>query len=142
MVSIFIINSFAIVSIVLFHSQILYSLSSNIPALKINKQLKVAISVLAIITAHVVEVWIFAIVYFLLITHTNLGTLTGNFNGSLMDCSYFSFTSYTSLGIGDIVPSGHIRFLVGLEVLTGLVMITWSASFFYLEMQKLWNKKR
>jgi energy-converting hydrogenase Eha subunit A len=141
MISIFIINSIVVVAIVLIHSQILYSLSLNIPELKINRQFKVSISVLAIITAHVVEVWIFAIVYFLLITYTNLGTLTGDFNGSLMDCSYFSFTSYTSLGIGDIVPSGHIRFLVGLEVLTGLVMITWSASFLYLEMKKLWNKK-
>ncbi len=142
MINIFIINSIVVVAIVLIHSQVLYSLSSFIPELKINKQLKVAISVLVIITTHVLEVWIFAVLYFILMKHTELGTLKGDFNGSLMDCSYFSFTSYTSLGIGDIVPLGHIRFLVGLEVLTGLVMITWSASFLYLEMQKLWNKKR
>jgi hypothetical protein len=67
--------------------------------------------------------------------------LKGEFNNSLMDCSYFSFTNYTSLGFGDIHPTGDIRFLAGLEALTGLVLIGWTSSFMFIEMQKLWKDK-
>ena len=54
---------------------------------------------------------------------------------------YWIFTTYSTLGFGDIEPTGHIRFLTGLESLTGLVLITWSASFLFLEMQKYWPKR-
>jgi hypothetical protein len=141
MISIFIINSIVVAIIVLLHARALYSLSSLTSTLKINKQFMVAISAFGIIVTHILEVWIFAVVYFFLIKSDNFGSLQGNFDGSLMSASYFSFTSYTSLGIGDIIPMGHIRFLVGLEALIGLVMITWSASFLYIEMQKLWSGK-
>ena len=70
-----------------------------------------------------------------------VGNLMGKMDSSLLDCSYFSFTNYTTLGFGDIEPTGYIRFLTGLESLTGLVMITWSASFVFLEMQKYWPKR-
>ena len=58
-----------------------------------------------------------------------------------MDCAYFSFTIYTTLGFGDIVPHGNMRYLTGLESLTGLVLITWSASFLYYEMQRHWDRR-
>ncbi len=45
------------------------------------------------------------------------------------------------LGFGDIQPHGAIRNFVGLESLTGLLLITWTASFLYFEMQRYWNKK-
>ena len=67
------------------------------------------------------------------------GWLSGNFNGTLTDAAYFSFTTYTTLGFGDIEPTGHLRFLAGIESLTGLVLITWTASFLYLEMRKDWD---
>ena len=56
-----------------------------------------------------------------------------------MDCVYFSFTTFTTLGFGDIHPLGPIRFLTGIEALTGLVLITWTASFLFLEMQRHWD---
>ncbi len=68
------------------------------------------------------------------------GTFEGNFDGSLLDCVYFSFTTFTTLGYGDIAALGDIRFLAGLESLTGLVLITWTASFFFLEMQRYWDR--
>ena len=56
-----------------------------------------------------------------------------------LDSVYFSAVCYTTLGLGDIVPSGAIRFLVGTEALTGFVLITWSASFTFVEMQRFWR---
>lgn len=69
------------------------------------------------------------------------GRLTGNFDGSLMDCVYFSFTTFNTLGFGDIQPIGEMRFLTGIQALTGLVLITWTASFLFVEMQKFWDSK-
>jgi hypothetical protein len=71
--------------------------------------------------------------------HFGWGTFAGNFEGYLTDFFYFSFTTYTTLGFGDIQPIGDVRYLTGIESLTGLVLITWSASFLYLEMQNYWN---
>ena len=69
------------------------------------------------------------------------GYFEGNFNGSLMDCVYFSFTTFTTLGFGDIEPIGDLRYLTGLEALVGLVLITWTASFLFIEMQRCWDSK-
>lgn len=45
---------------------------------------------------------------------------------------------YTTVGFGDLIPIGPIRLMAGVEALTGLVMITWSASYTFLEMQRDW----
>ncbi|MSQ99467.1 MAG: two pore domain potassium channel family protein, partial [Xanthomonadales bacterium] len=42
-------------------------------------------------------------------------------------------------GFGDIQPFGDMRHLAGVEALTGILLITWTASFLYLEMQRNWN---
>ena len=47
-----------------------------------------------------------------------------------------------SLGFGDISPYGSLRFMTALETLTGLLLIAWTASFIYLEMQATWDEKR
>ena len=52
---------------------------------------------------------------------------------------YFSFTNYTTVGYGDIEPFGNIRFLAGLEAITGLSLITWSASFMFMEITQFWK---
>ena len=50
--------------------------------------------------------------------------------------------SYTTVGFGDVTPVGPIRFMAATEALTGLVLITWSASFTYLEMERFWGRAR
>jgi len=34
-----------------------------------------------------------------------------------------------------------LRFLCGTEALVGFILITWSASFLYLEMQEYWRRR-
>lgn len=67
----------------------------------------------------------------------------GGFRGADMehplDYLYFSAVMYTSLGIGDIVPTGHLRFLASVEALNGLLLIAWSASFLFATMNRLWD---
>lgn len=137
----FVINTFVFVSTILIHYETLYQLAKRLPALHIIHRYRVLLAVMVVMVAHIVEIWIFAIAYYLMIQVDGFGTLMGNIDSSLLDCSYFSFTTYTTLGFGDIEPTGYVRFLTGLESLTGLVMITWSASFVFLEMQKYWPKR-
>ena len=136
-----IINTVIVTLTVLIHYETLYLLAKKLPSVEIVHRYRVLLAVLVIMAAHVIEIWLFALGYYLMIQHGDFGTLSGNIDLSLLDCSYFSFTTYTTLGYGDIEPSGHLRFLTGLESLTGLVMITWSASFVFIEMQKYWPKR-
>ena len=139
MVAVFIVNIFVIGLAVGIHYEFLRQITKLMPRLHFRHRLRIVLGVFLALTAHAVEVWIFAISYFLMNRSENWGQLTGNFDGSLLDCVYFSFTSYTTLGTGDIVPMGDLRFLTGLESLTGLVLITWTASFLYLEMTRYWE---
>jgi len=66
-----------------------------------------------------------------------VGELSGH--GILLDCAYLSFVTFTTLGYGEIVAQGYLRYLTGVEALTGFILITWSASFLFIEMQKYWT---
>jgi hypothetical protein len=85
--------------------------------------------------------WLFASGYFFLVGIEGLGRLTGLELAGLTDYVYYSAMVYTTVGFGDVVPNGAIRFMTGMEALTGLVMITWSASFTFLEMQRNWGSR-
>lgn len=39
--------------------------------------------------------------------------------------------TYTTLGLSEFSPTGHLKLLTGFEALLGFVMLTWSATFFY-----------
>jgi hypothetical protein len=134
------INSALVASAVVIHYEMLRLLSVVIPRLKIKHRLRVLIGVFGTICAHVIEVCLFGLAFFLMIHYGDFGSLKGNFDGSLVDSIYFSFTNYTTVGYGDIEPLGALRFLAGVEALTGLSLITWSASFMFMEMTQFWNE--
>ncbi len=48
-----------------------------------------------------------------------------------MDFYYFSLINITTLGLGDIYPDGHLRFVAGVESLTGFLLISASASYVF-----------
>ena len=88
--------------------------------------------------AHVIEIAIFAAAYGIS-TVSEFGYLEGSFSGSIADYLYFSFAAFTTVGFGDIVPLGPLRLLAGMEALTGFVLITWTASYLYIEMSRTWG---
>ena len=96
----------------------------------------VLLIVAALFAIHVVEIWTFALAYFLL-SGTAFGSIATD---SLLDCLYFSASGYTTLGLGDVFPIGAVRAIAGTEGLLGLVLIAWSASFTFLQMQRLWDE--
>lgn len=44
---------------------------------------------------------------------------------------YFSTSSYTTVGYGDTLPSASWRLVGALESLTGVLLLGWSAAFFF-----------
>lgn len=138
---VFLFNSLVVAIAVIIHYEFLFRVSLYIPKMKIKHRYRIVFGVFGALIAHAVEIWMFAIVYYFMNHTPEWGRLEGNFNGTLMDCAYFSFTVFSTLGFGDIVPHGNLRYLTGIESLTGLVLITWSASFLYFEMQRHWNTK-
>lgn len=100
------------------------------------------LTVLILLVVHLLEAAIFALAYRLvfLIHPDEPSMLQGPYDGSFGDTLYFSLSVYTTVGFGDIAPLGPVRLLVGIEALAGLVLITWSASFTFLIMQRIFKR--
>ena len=139
MISIFLMNSLVVAITVIIHYEFLHRLSALIPKMKIRHRLRIVFGVFGALVAHAVEIWIFAFAFYFMHRAEGWGHLEGNFDGSLLACGYFSATTFTTLGFGDIQPIGGLRYLTGIESLTGLVLITWSASYLFYEMQRHWR---
>ncbi|TDR53010.1 ion channel [Halomonas ventosae] len=92
--------------------------------------------------AHIAEIWLFAVAMALLGEHPQAGELAGIAAVNFLDYVYFSAITYTTLGYGDLFPTGPIRFLTGTEALIGFMLITWSASLTFLEMQRHWSARQ
>jgi hypothetical protein len=103
---------------------------------------RMIIVIAVVLAAHVLEASLYAVAYYALQAHFGAGGLAGQLEGDLLDFFYFSMATYTTLGIGDLHPSGAMRVVVGIEALNGLVLIGWSASFTYLTMEEFWGTKR
>jgi hypothetical protein len=141
MIAVFLLNCLFVTLAVLIHYEFLYQISVAIPRMNIRHRYRIVLGVFGAMTAHAVEIWTFAFGYFLLQKIEGWGKLEGHFDGTLLACSYFSFTTFTTLGFGDIHPSGYLRYLTGIEALTGMVLVTWTASFLYFEMQRHWTMR-
>ena len=127
--------------VVLLHYECLNLLIRVMPVLKIKHRFRLVLGVFVVLFAHVVEMLILGYTYYFIHLQEGLGYLEEQFFISLADCIYFFFTTYTTLGYGDIEPFGGIRFLAGIESLTGLLLIIWTASFLFIEMQRYWVSK-
>ena len=124
---------------VLVHYEGLLTLSRRLARPGGTRRVKVLYAIFGAVCLHVTEIWIFGLAYWGLLQWPDCGQLGVEPVTHLFDAVYFSATTYSTLGYGDIAPLGPIRFLAGTESLIGLVLITWSASFTYLEMEKFWR---
>jgi len=139
MFTVFIVNSLVAAITVVIHYEFLFRMTQWLPKLNLSARFQIVLGVFGSLIAHAIEVWVYALAYYQMLNTQGWGSLEGNFNGSLLDCAYFSFSTFTTVGFGDIYALGNIRYLTGIESLTGLVLITWTASFLFIEMQRNWN---
>ena len=131
-----------VVACVLIHYETLRIASVLMPRLTLRPRKRILFVMGAAFVAHSLEVWLCAAGFYAIGHLTSLGGIAGNFTGTFYEYLYFSTVSYTSLGIGDLAPTGILRILTGVEALVGLAMIAWTGSFTYLAMEKFWSLHR
>jgi len=128
-----------IASTTVIHYEVLRLAHAGLPILSIPKRTKVLVVIFAAFIAHALEIAVYGVTVFALVNYFHLGRLTGTAGFSFLNCLYFSAETYTSLGFGDLTPTGPVRLLAGVEALNGLLLIGWSASFTYIAMERFWN---
>ncbi len=129
-----------VVSVVLLHYEGLCWIGRLIKTRALHHRTKIIVLIFSQLGLHVLEIWLFAAAFFFLTLEPEYGAILPSVRLGFLDFVYFSAVTYTTLGFGDFVPAGAIRFLCGMEALTGFVLITWSASFTFLEMQRYWGR--
>ncbi|WP_339910905.1 ion channel [Symmachiella dynata] len=94
---------------------------------------------LGIFAVHLVEILLYAAGFYVAANVFDLGLLQGERATGILGHFYASAVFYTSLGLGDVLPNDHLRFLAGVEALNGLLLIAWSASFLFTAMGQFWH---
>ena len=110
----------------LFHYAVLRWLSGGMARIAMTAGVRILVIILMALAAHLGDGLL------------ALGSFGGLAVAEPLDYLYFSIVSYTSLGLGDVFPSDHLRFVTGVEALNGLLLIAWSGSFIYIAMGRLW----
>ncbi len=136
-----IVTAITVALAVLIHYEGLVWLSKRLPLLHMRARRKVLFVIYGVMTIHIFEIWLFGLALWLLLLVPDAGVVTGVAQFSFFDAVYLSAATFTTVGFGDLAPSGPIRFLSGTEALTGFILITWSASFTFIEMQQFWRDR-
>lgn len=136
----------AVALCVLLHYEGLLLTSRGLQRIGGPQRIKVLYGIFSLLVLHVIEIWLFGVTIWLLLHWPECGHIVSNGvhqmgTLGLLDSVYLSAITYTTVGFGDVVPVGPIRFLSGMEALTGFVMIGWTASFTYLEMERFWRAR-
>lgn len=80
--------------------------------------LLILLTVFGLFALHTVQIWLYALLY----------SALGEFK-SFEEALYFSTTTFTTLGYGDVVLSRHWRLIASIEAANGLILIGWSTTF-------------
>ncbi|MFB9867801.1 ion channel [Vreelandella sulfidaeris] len=131
-----------VVIAVMLHYEALWLISRQIDKSRRPHRQRILAMVFSVIMTHIAEIWLFGIAGWWLTATLKIGALQGYDSFNLLDYIFFSAATYTTVGYGDIYATGPVRFLYGTLALTGFVLITWSASFTFIEMQKHWRGDR
>jgi len=123
------------------HLTCLRSLLDLLPRIARFRRARVGLVVLGALLGHLIEIAVFGTAFFFLAASERFGTVASAGEGPLSwdDSLYYSAVTYTSLGFGDLTPTGTLRLMSAVEVLTGVVLVAWTASFLFLVMRRAWK---
>lgn len=92
---------------------------------------------LGIYISHVFDIVVYALAYYFAWHMLKIGTLSGDRADGPLGHFYASAVMYTTIGFGDILPTGHLRFIASTQGLSGLLYLAWSASFIFAAMNRM-----
>lgn len=88
------------------------------------------ISVLGTFMAHIVQIWIWALFYI------SVGAVH-DFESAL----YFSTSTFTTVGYGDVVLNETWRLVSSFQAANGFILFGWSTAFIFEVMSKLYERE-
>lgn len=127
-------------AVVVLHYEALERFNNGLPRLSLPPRARVLVLIVGLMVVHTTEIWIFGVGLFEVAQWPGFGRVAGVNELHLLDAVYLSTVTYTTVGYGDLTPQGPLRLLLGIESLSGFLLVTWSASFTYLEMQRDWRR--
>lgn len=83
----------------------------------------------SLVGAHLVQICLYAFAFAAASLWLGLGTFEGVHEMRAFDYFYFAAETYSSLGYGDIYPSGALRLIASICPLNGLLLLAWSGAF-------------
>jgi len=83
--------------------------------------------------AIVIEAWLWALIYLYNPLITTLPDLETAF--------YFSMVTFTTLGYGDVVLTGHWRTLASIQAANGVIIFGWTTALIFYYIQKIYVKE-
>jgi hypothetical protein len=125
----------------LIHYETLRATAEIIPRLNVPARAGILIVFTGVFVAHFLEVALYGAALALM-QRLGLGAIGGALEGGALDFLYLSITSYTTLGIGDVYPTGPMRIVTSIEALNGFVLIGWSAAFTFPVVERFWAQHR
>ena len=87
-----------------------------------------ALLLLAIFVAHVIEIWVWAVFYFVI---EEIST----FEAAL----YFSTSSFTTVGYGDVTLTEKWRLLSSIEATNGMILFGWTTAFIFAIVRHIYD---
>lgn len=105
--------------------------SANSMRLMFKHQWKVpmiTVAVLGIFCAHIVQIWVWALFY-----------LYVNALPDIESALYFSTSTFTTVGFGDIILDENWRLVSSFQSANGFILFGWSTAFIFEVMSKLYE---
>ena len=131
----------AVIACVTLHLTVLRLLNDRVlPRFQRHSRMAVGIMVVVALVAHLLEIWLFSVAILILGSWGNR-QFAEELQLDGFDAFYYSAVSYTSLG-AEPLHEQSLRLLTAIEALTGLMLITWTASFVFIVMQRTWEGRR
>ena len=90
--------------------------------------ISLSLLVLAVFSAHLIEIWIWAVFYFFIEEIPTFKTAL-----------YFSTSSFTTVGYGDLTLSEEWRLLGSLESANGMILFGWSTAFIFTVIHRIYE---
>ena len=118
-----------------FHMWMLRGAKALSPPGKDPRHLRLLGGATLVLISHLVIAGIFAGGMYLA-SEWGLGELEKDVIDSWMDYYYFALITISTVGLGDILPAGHLRAVSGIAALTGFLMISCTAQYVYQTMSK------
>jgi Ion channel len=96
---------------------------------------RIAVSALYLIGLHLLEVAIFGVGYLIGERLFGIGAIAASRPIGMSDVFYYSAEVFSTLGLGDVYATSDLRMLTSVEALSGMLLLSWSASFLVLAVQ-------